>query len=370
MSAIFDQTIINNMALSNRLVRSATWEAMCDDDGRPTGRLTDFYRDLAHGGVGLIVTGYTFVSPEGRQLHGKMGIHTDEFEQDYRKLTGAVHDAGGKIALQLVHAGGQTDTKNAGRQPLAPSAVEVDQFPEVPAELTRDEINRIAAAFGDAARRAKEWGFDAVQLHGGHGYLITQFLSPLTNRRTDEYGGTIENRSRFAIEVYNSVRSATGSDFPVMIKLNGADNLEGGLQIDDAVYAAGKLSEAGVDAIEVTGGTPVSGARGPVRKKIDAPEKEAYNMDLARRIKEAVTCPVMVVGGLRSIGVAEAAVNEDGVDYIAMSRPFIREPGLANRWQEGNLAAATCISCNGCFVAGLKEGGIYCVVEKEEQEKR
>ncbi|MFV2081744.1 MAG: NADH:flavin oxidoreductase [bacterium] len=370
MSAIFDQTMINGMALSNRLVRSATWEAMCDDDGRPTGRLTDFYRDLAQGGVGLIVTGYTFVSPEGRQLQGKMGIHTDEFEKDYRKLTATVHDAGGKIAVQLVHAGGQTDTKNAGRQPLAPSAVEVDQFPEVPAELTRDEINRIAAAFGDAARRAKEWGFDAVQLHGGHGYLITQFLSPLTNRRTDEYGGTIENRSRFAMEVYNSVRSATGSDFPVMIKLNGADNLEGGLQIDDAVYAAGKLSDAGIDAIEVTGGTPVSGAGGPVRTKIDAPEKEAYNMDLARPIKEAVICPVMVVGGLRSIGVAEAAINDDNVDYIAMSRPFIREPGLANRWQEGDLAAATCISCNGCFVAGLKEGGIYCIVEKKEQEKR
>jgi len=370
MSVIFEQTMINGMAVSNRLVRSATWEAMCDDDGRPTDRLTDLYCDLAQGGVGLIVTGYTFVSPEGKQLHGKMGIHTDSFEDDYRKMTSAVHDAGGKIALQLVHAGGQTDTANAGRQPLAPSAVEVDQFPEVPAEMSKDDINNIIEAFGEAARRAKDWGFDAVQFHGGHGYLITQFLSPLTNQRTDEYGGSVENRSRFAMEVYHKVRDTVGSDFPVMIKLNGADNLEGGLEIDDAVYAAGKLSEAGIDAIEVTVGTPASGALGPVRTNIDAPENEAYNMDLARQIREAVSCPVMVVGGFRSPGVAEAAISEDRVDYITMSRPFIREPGLGNRWLEGNLATATCISCNGCFVAGLKEGGIYCVVEKKEQEEK
>ncbi len=370
MSAIFDQTMINGMALANRLVRSATWEAMCDDDGRPTDRLTDFYCDLARGGVGLVVTGYTFVSPEGKQLHGKMGIHTDGFEDNYRKMTSAVHDAGGKIALQLVHAGGQTDTANAGRQPLAPSAVEVDQFPEVPAEMSKDDINNIIEAFGAAARRAKDWGFDAVQFHGGHGYLITQFLSPLTNRRTDEYGGSIENRTRFAMEVYQKVRDTVGSDFPVMIKLNGADNLEGGLEIDDAVFAAGKLSEAGIDAIEVTVGTPASGALGPVRTNIDAPENEAYNMDLARQIREAVSCPVMVVGGFRSPGVAETAIKEDRVDYIAMSRPFIREPGLGNRWEEGDLATAKCISCNGCFVAGLKEGGIYCVVEKKEQEEK
>lgn len=370
MSTVFDQTMINGMALSNRLVRSATWEAMCDDDGRPTDRLTDYYCDLAGGGVGLVITGYTFVSPEGKQLHGKMGIHTDGFEDDYRKLTDAVHDAGGKIAVQLVHAGGQSDTANAGRQPLAPSAVEVDQFPEVPAEMTKDEIDGVVAAFGAAARRAKDWGFDAVQLHGGHGYLITQFLSPLTNRRKDNYGGTVENRTRFALEAYNSVRDAVGPDFPVMIKLNAADNLEGGLEVDDAVYAAGKLSEAGIDAIEITAGTPASGAVGPVRTKIDAPEKEAYNMDLARRIREVVNCPVMVVGGFRSVGVAEAAINDDNIDYIAISRPFIREPGLGKRWQEGDVATATCISCNGCFVAGLKEGGIYCVVEKKEQEEK
>jgi 2,4-dienoyl-CoA reductase-like NADH-dependent reductase (Old Yellow Enzyme family) len=343
---------------------------MCDNDGRPTGKLMNCYRDLAKGGVGLIMTGYTFVRTEGKQMPGKMGIHTDSFAQDMESLTGAVHDAGGKICIQLVHCGGQTDSGTAGRQPLAPSAVEVDQFPEMPAELTADEIDEIVAAFGEGARRAKEWGFDAVQLHGAHGYLINQFLSPLTNRRTDEYGGSIENRCRFLLEVYRSVREAVGPDYPVLIKLNAADNLEGGLESDDAVYAAKKLSEQGIDAIEVSAGTPASGEQSPARVKIDAPGKEAYNLEQARRIKEAVTCPVMVVGGFRSYEVARKAVSDDGMDYITMARPFIREPNLALRWKQGDTSRAKCISCNGCFKPGLKEGGIYCVVEAKERAKK
>ena len=202
MGNLFDQTTINGMTLQNRLVRSATWEGMCEQDGKPTGKVVNWYRDLAQGGVGLIITGYAFVRPEGKQLPGKMGIHTDTFAGEYEKLTRAVYDAGGKIALQIVHAGGETDTNAAGRQPLAPSAVKVDQFPEMPAELQKDEIHNIVTAFGEGARRAKAWGFDAVQLHGAHGFLINQFLSPLTNRRTDEYGGGVDNRCRFMLEVY------------------------------------------------------------------------------------------------------------------------------------------------------------------------
>ncbi|MBW1607275.1 MAG: NADH:flavin oxidoreductase [Deltaproteobacteria bacterium] len=369
MANLFDPTTINGMALQNRLVRSATWEGMCEQDGRPTEKLANWYRDLVQGGIGLIVSGYTFVRPEGKGLPGKMGIHTDDFSGDYENLTRAVHDAGGKIVVQLVHAGGQTDAKNAGRQPLAPSAVQVDQFPEIPAELTKDEIIDIAAAFGEGARRARAWGFDAVQLHGAHGFLINQFLSPLTNRRTDEYGGSIENRSRFLLEVYQEVRETVGADYPVMIKLNAADNLDGGLELDDALYAAKKLAEAGIDAIEVSAGTPASGAENPAREKINKPEKEAYNLELAQRIKDMVNCPVMVVGGFRSYEVAEKALRENGMDYIAMARPLIREPDLANRWLQGDDSAAKCISCNGCFKPGLEEGGIYCVIEKKEREK-
>lgn len=357
------------MKLRNRMVRSATWEGMCAKDGRPTEKLINCYRELALGGVGLIITGYTFVRPEGKQMPGKMGIHTDDFADDFKRLTAAVHDAGGKIAIQLVHAGGQSDTKNAGRQPLAPSAVQVEQFPEMPAELTKGEIHDIVEAFGAGARRAKAWGFDAVQLHGAHGYLINQFLSPLTNQRTDAYGGSIENRCRFLMEVYLRVREEVGAGYPVFIKLNAADNLEGGFQINDGIYAAKQLSDAGIDAIEVSAGTPASGEKSPARTKINRPDMEAYNLDMARRIKSAVRCPVMVVGGFRSWEIAEKAVRDDGMDYISMARPMIREPHLASRWLKGDRSPARCISCNKCFKPGLREGGIYCVVEKKEREK-
>jgi len=369
MNSLFDRTTINSMSLANRFARSATWEGMCADDGKPLPKLVSCYRDLARGQVGLIITGYTFVSPEGKQLPGKMGIHTDDFAGVMQDMTGAVHDEGGRICIQLVHAGGQTDSANAGRQPLAPSAVKIDQFPETPAEITKDDITRIISAFGEGASRAKKWGFDAIQLHGAHGYLINQFLSPLANRRQDEYGGTIENRCRFLLEAYEAVRSAVGPDYPVMVKLNGSDNLAGGLALEDALFAARALDKAGIDCIEVSGGTPASGDQSPARMKIDAPEKEAYNLSLADRIRQEVNCPIMVVGGFRSFAVAEKTI-QGSADYISMARPFIREPGLVKRWQEGDRSPARCISCNSCFKPGLKEGGIYCVVEKKEQEKK
>lgn len=370
MKKLFERTTINGMTLDNRFVRSATWEGMCERDGRPTPKLASCYRELAAGGVGLIITGYAFVRPDGKQLPGKMGIHTDDFAGDLRTLTRAVHDEGRKICMQLVHAGGQTTEKMAGRRPLAPSAVKVGQFPEEPEAMGKQDIDAIVSAFGDGARRAKECGFDAVQLHSAHGYLVNQFLSPLTNRRTDGYGGSLKNRCRFLLEVYRSVRSGVGPDFPVLAKLNGSDNLDGGVVLNDAVYAARLLDEEKVDAIEVSGGTSASGEKVPVRVKIDNPDQEAYNLALAREIKKVVRCPVMVVGGFRSLEVIDRALMEDGTDYISMSRPFIREPRLIKRWQEGDRSRARCISCNGCFKPGLKEGGIYCVVEKAESVKR
>jgi 2,4-dienoyl-CoA reductase-like NADH-dependent reductase (Old Yellow Enzyme family) len=236
--------------------------------------------------------------------------------------------------------------------------------------MTKKDIDEIVEAFGDGARRAKEYGFDAIQLHAAHGYLINQFLSPLTNRRTDSYGGSVENRCRFLLEVYKRVRSVVGSDFPVFAKLNGSDNLEGGLDLSDAVSTARLLDRGKIDAIEVSGGTSASGEKGPVRINIDRPDREAYNLSFAREIKKAVGCPVMVVGGFRSLEVIDKALSEDGIDFISMSRPFIREPHLIKRWQAGDTSPARCISCNGCFRPGIKEGGIYCVVEKKEAQSK
>ena len=188
MRKLFDETRINHLLLPNRLLRSATWEGMCAADGRPTEKLAAYYATLAKGGVGLIITGYAFIRPDGRQLPGQMGIHDDSFAPEMRALTDAVHREGGKICLQLVHVGGQTSSKTIGTRPVAPSAVKVNQYPELPAALSETEIEQLVEQFAEGARRAKEYGFDAVQLHASHGYLINQFLSPLTNRRTDAWG--------------------------------------------------------------------------------------------------------------------------------------------------------------------------------------
>ncbi len=364
MVKLFDEIEINAMRLRNRIFRSATWEGMCDSDDLPTAKLIDCYLDLTRGGVGLIITGYAYVSREGRQLPGQMGFDSDAGAVEYKGLTEAVHEAGGAIAVQLVHAGGQTTASEAGSSPLAPSSVDVPQFPEIPEELSTGEIRRIVKAFGEAAGRARDWGFDGLQLHGAHGYLINQFLSPHTNERRDKYGGDIKNRMRFLIEIYEEVRRVVGPSYPVMIKLTGSDNMEGGFTEEDAIYAARTLSELGIDAIEVSSGLISSGELNPAREHINSPNKEGYNVTLAGRIKAEVTCPVGAVGGFRSFEVVSSALGGGFVDFITMSRPLIWEPDLPARWLRGDLEPARCISCNGCFLPGLKEGGIYCVVKK------
>ncbi len=369
MNKIFEPTTVNGLTLSNRIARSATWEGMCEDDGRPTEKLAEYYRKLARGGVGLIISGYAFVRPEGKQLPGKMGIHTDDFSKEMKSLTCAVHEQGGRIAMQLVHAGGQTASAAAGRRPIAPSEVEVPQFSERPAAMSQKDIDGVVDAFAKGAGRAKEYGFDAVQLHGAHGYLINQFLSPLTNHRTDGYGGSLDNRERFLLEVTRAVRKAVGAPYPVFIKLNLSDFLEGGLETADALHAAQALENEGIDMFEVSGGTPASGSRTPARMRIKKREQEGYNVPLAESLKARVKTPVMVVGGLRSYELVAEIIAEGKADYVSLSRPFIREPALPQRWQRGDTARAKCRSCNGCFKPGLEEGGIYCVTERKELAK-
>ncbi len=362
MGKIFEKASINTMQLSNRLVRSATWEGMCDPvSGRPGSKLIDYYTMLAKGGIGLIITGYTFISPEGKQLPGKMGLCTDGFADVYKKMTDKVHEQGSKIAIQLVHAGGQADEKHSGLPPVAPSAIKVDQFPEIPAMLSQEDIKSLVDAFARASLRAKTYGFDAVQIHAAHGYLVNQFLSPLTNQRSDDYGGSLENRARFLFEVYNKIRSEVGESFPLFIKLNAVDYVDGGLELKDALWTADKLSQMGIDAIEVSSGTGASGARTPVRTKILSPDKEAYNLEVALAIKENVSCPVMVVGGFRSFDKVKAAIEDMEIDFVSMSRPLIRQPDLPDQWAHGDHGSAECISCNKCFAGGLFKGGIFCV---------
>lgn len=359
---VLSQLTIGNVTLKNRIMRSATWEGMCND-GIPTESLIKLYEELAVNNVGLIITGYTYVSKEGMQLSYKMGIDSDKGLDVFQKLTDRVHKKRGHIAIQLVHAGGQANRKTSGMQPIAPSAVSFPSYQEVPKEMTKDDIKRVVECFAKSAKRAKDVGFDFVQLHGAHGYLINQFLSPLTNKRKDEYGGSLENRFRFLKEVVVAIKDLVGDNYPLMIKLNCDDFLEGGFSINESTKVAKMLESLGILFIEVSGGSPASSDKSPARRDIDTIEKEGYHCELSKRIKDNVNIPVGVVGGIRSLSLAEKVIKNKEADAISLSRPLIREPHLVKRWQSGDTKRAKCISCNGCFKPGLSGEGIYCVIE-------
>lgn len=360
---LFSPFKIGKITLKNRTARSATWEGMCND-GLPTERLIQLYEELAENDLGLIITGYTYVSKEGMQLPNKMGLDSDKGLNIFKILTERVHNKNGIIAVQLVHAGGQASRKSSGLQPIAPSAVSFPTYQEIPKEMTKEDIQRVVECFALAAKRAKEAGFDMIQLHGAHGYLINQFLSPLTNKREDEYGGTLENRFRFLKEVILAIKSMVGEDYPITIKLNGDDFLEGGFNINESITVAKKLEDLGIAFIEVSGGSAASPDKSPARKDINSEDKEGYHVPLSKLIKEKVSIPVGVVGGIRSLKVAEKIIENKEADTVSFSRPLIREPHLIKRWQDGDTRKAKCISCNGCFKPGLSGEGIYCVIEK------
>jgi len=273
MSKLFETTEINGMKLSNRFVRSATWEGMAGDDGAVTPKLTQNMVDLAEGGVGLIITGHIYVSPEGRAGPWQLGIHKDDLVDGLKPMCEKVHSAGGKIVAQLAHAG-HFAVDATGHVPHVVSAFEgLSESPRH--ELTKDDIKKLVNAFGNAAGRAKEAGFDGVQIHSAHGYLLNQFLSPAYNLQEDEYGGSIEKRARVHLEVYNAIREVVGKEYPVLIKINSEDFIENGLSLEDSVAASRMLADAGLDAIELSGGTSDSGKLGPARVGINEEEKIA-----------------------------------------------------------------------------------------------
>jgi 2,4-dienoyl-CoA reductase-like NADH-dependent reductase (Old Yellow Enzyme family) len=353
MDALFTPWRMGTLELPNRIVRSATWEGMALEDGTVTERLIELTADLARGGVGLIITGYAYVAPEGLAIPRQIGVYDDHLIDGLGRMADAVHAAGGKVALQIVHCGGQTRSKWIGGPPLGPSQLVHFLWKEESAELSRGQISEIVRSFAAAARRAKAAGFDAVQLHAAHGYLISQFLSPETNRREDEYGGPIENRARFCYEVYEAVRDQVGPDFPVFVKINSEDAVAGGLELADAVAVAKGLSDRGIDAIEVSGGVAAAGKNSPSRVVV-RPEHEGYFLANARAIKRVVECPVIAVGGFRSRAVMAEAL--ESVDAVAICRPLIRQPDFVNLLADGVTDKADCVSCNLCLTVAFKQG--------------
>jgi len=280
----------------------------------------------------------------------------------------AVHSVGGKLALQVAHAGCKANPNLSSLEPVGPTAESKDGKPVCRA-ADKDEITVIIAAYARAASRAKEAGFDAVQLHAAHGFLINQFLSPAFNKRTDDYGGTLANRARFLLKVVQNVREAVGPEYPILVKLSSEDFLDGGLTREEAVQTSIMLEQASVDAIEFSGGTVNSPEKliPPRPGLLKIPEQEVYYREAARLYKQGVAIPLILVGGIRSYGVAEELVQEGTADYISLSRPLISEPDLVKRWREGDRGPSICVSDNRCFGPGLEGKGIYCVTWEKKQ---
>ena len=370
MSKLFESSEINGLKLKNRFVRSATLEGRAAADGTCTPQLTKFMADLAKGGVGLIISSHCYVQAVGKVRDGQMGIHTDEMIPGLQQMTRTVHANGGKMVCQLSHAGFLFNLTAGGATPIAPSNIAVAGLPEEHRkEMTKKDIREVIDAFATAAGRARTAGFDGIQVHGAHGYLISEFISPLFNRRTDEYGGSIKNRARLPLELLQAVRRTVGDDFPILMKLNCKEFIDTGLMPEEFLQVAKMLADEGLDAIEVSGGLLIKPKLLPNQLGINREEKEAYFQHEAKALKQRINIPVILVGGIRSFHIAERLVDEGVADYISMSRPFIREPDLIKRWMSGDLAKAACVSDNLCFQP-LREGkGIYCVSEEREKKR-
>jgi len=371
MSILFEPVAVKGMTLRNRFVRSATYDGCAEKNGHVSEKQFRMYEELARGGMGLIITGITTVHPSGQISPVQNSLSSDDCIPGFRKLAEIVHKEGAKIAVQLFHAGRETGKvfNPRRKQALAPSVVSDDPYFEAPHRaMAEEEVWEIIRAFGDASRRAREAGLDAVQIHAAHAYLLSQFLSPFTNRRTDSWGGNLENRLRLHHEIYRDIRSRVGEDYPVLVKIGVQDGFPGGLAFHEGLRAAQSLSHWGCDALEISSGLRGKGyENAEFRTGINQLDREAYFREWCRDIKRSVDAPVMMVGGFRTFALMEEVIQKQEADFISLCRPFIREPGVINDWKNKDRHRATCISCNKCFEALLKGEELHCVQERQRE---
>jgi 2,4-dienoyl-CoA reductase-like NADH-dependent reductase (Old Yellow Enzyme family) len=390
MSKVFEPIELAGITFPNRIIRSATYEGMSDEYGKPTEKLLKKYTALAKGGVGGIITGFIGINQQGKSTgHYMSMINNADSVKAYQKLTEKMHEFGTPIIAQLNHCGGQTKKEATGMPVIAPSKI-ADYKAK---EMTETEILEVIEAFVQGVKNAKEAGFDGVQIHMAHGYLLSEFVSPRMNRRTDKWGGSTVNRFRIVKEIFEQSRNVVG-DYPMIVKMNGFETLKNGLTIEESVEIARLLEQVGCDGIEVSNGTVKAGLatmRGQVpwelmvaqnnklnkmpqfvkgfigtlaEKTFPQPQpKSLYNLDAAIAIREVVNIPVIVVGGITSLDEIENIVNNNECDIVSMSRPFIVEPDLVNKFQTGKQTHAKCIQCNFCII-GSESGPLRCYYGK------
>jgi 2,4-dienoyl-CoA reductase-like NADH-dependent reductase (Old Yellow Enzyme family) len=336
--------------LPNRVAKAAMTEGLADADDRATARLATLYRRWSHGGAGLLITGNVMVDRRFLERPGNVVIDDNGGLDRLRDWARAGTEGGSHLWMQISHPGRQSSRMSTG-QPLAPSAVQLKLaglFAR-PRAITGAEIVDAIRRYARVAEIARETGFTGVQVHGAHGYLISQFLSPVTNRRQDEWGGSLENRARFLLETVRAVRLSVGGDFPLGVKLNSADFQTGGFTLDECVRVAGWLGDAGIDLLEISGGTyeqpRLLGHRGedgtyaaPARESTR--RREAYFLEYATSIQASTRVPLMVTGGFRSLAAMEAAVSSGEAAVIGLARPLCVDPDLPRRLLEGSVDRA------------------------------
>ncbi|MBQ9045890.1 MAG: NADH:flavin oxidoreductase [Oscillospiraceae bacterium] len=328
MKQVFENVSLGTLALKNRLVRSATWEGIANPDGSVTEGAYKIYTELAKGGVGAIITGFTSVALHDYYFGGMMRLYDDALIPQYRKLTDRIHAEGVPVITQLALGAYYREDNGRWRQ-------------TEPDDMTADEIRFVIRQFVEAAVRAEQAGFDGVQIHAAHFFFLSRFISPAVNHRTDAYGGSVENRARILLEILDGIRKAVPG-LHITTKINCSDFTRGGLDEAECLAICKLLDGAGIDSIEVSGnGTSVGGIRAHVN--------EAYFLPPAAKIAEAVSCPVIVVGGFRSLDTMEAALNETKIALISLSRPLLREPDWPNTLQRDPGAVSKCVSCNRCY---------------------
>ena len=358
---LFEPWMIGKVKIRNRIISAPMERNYCNIDGSVTQQYIDNLTAKAKGGVGLIMVESTYVDPRGKGRFYQLGCYDDRLIPGLKRLTDAVHQHGAKIALELQFSGRQTSGRVTGMQPMAPSPVSCAiSGGDLPREMTIDEIKEMVVSFAKAAARSKQAGFDLVELHGAHGYLIAQFLSGYANKRTDEYGGNFENRTRFPLEVVAAVREAVGPDFPIAYRLSGDEYIEGGLNLEETVPFAQKLEQAGVDLIDVSAG--LYETTYIISQPMDIPL--GCNVHLAEEIKAAVDIPVSVAGRINDPTFADDILTQGKSDFISFARALHADPEFPRKAQEGRPEdICMCVGCmQGCIDMLGTGAPIFCAV--------
>ncbi|MDO8691655.1 MAG: FAD-dependent oxidoreductase [Dehalococcoidia bacterium] len=358
---LFTPIKVGSITLKNRIVAPPLERNYCNRDGSVSDRCLAHFEELAKGGAGLLVMEASFVTPAGRGSVNQMGIWNDELVPGLRQLAKVVHNQGAAIAIELYHAGRQTSFKITGFQPISASPVPCPATGnETPTEMTPADIRNVILEFAQAARRAKEAGFDAVEFHGAHGYLPLQFLSPWSNRRSDEYGGSLENRMRFSLEVISAIRETVGRDFTVGCRFCADEFVQGGLTLDESTVFAQRLEQAGIDYLSVSAGIYETS------EMIASPMGVALGVlvPLASAIRASVKVPVVAVNRIKDPVQAENVLAEGHADLVALGRALLADPNLPAKAKDGRLDdIVSCLSCNqGCFARIAAHQDVTCVV--------